>query len=109
MTGSGLFTHINTGFRCEHCGKDVPPADRGCRNHCPFCLTSKHVDINPGDRANTCLGLLRAVSYELDGKKGIILSFQCAKCGARTRNKALRAGSTPDNYEKILALTPPLP
>ena len=101
------FTHINETFICENCRREVPAATTGCRNHCPFCLTSKHVDINPGDRANPCQGLLRAVNYELDGKKGIVLIFRCDKCGKMTRNKANRDDrQCPDDYDRILALTP---
>lgn len=100
------FTHINESFHCEACGREVAAAATGCRNHCPHCLTSKHVDINPGDRSNSCLGLLKATGYELDGKKGIVLIFKCERCGAVTRNKAMRDGEMPDDYEKILALTP---
>lgn len=102
----GRFTHINESFVCEYCHRDVLPAETGCRNHCPHCLTSKHVDVNPGDRANPCQGLLKASGYELDGKKGIVLIFKCQKCGAVTRNKAMRDGVMPDNYDVILALTP---
>ncbi len=103
---AGNFTHINESFKCEHCGADVPPASSGCRNHCPYCLTSKHVDVNPGDRANPCKGLLKATSYELDAKKGIVLIFTCSKCGARTRNKSNHEDPvSPDDYNKILALS----
>ena len=103
---AGNFTHINEAFVCETCGQNVPPAKTGCRNHCPFCLTSKHVDINPGDRANPCQGTLVATGYELDSKKGIVLLFTCSKCGARTRNKANQNDPVcPDDYSKILALS----
>ena len=103
---AGNFTHINDSFVCEHCHKNVPAASSGCRNHCPHCLTSKHVDINPGDRQNPCLGLLRATGYDLDRKKGIVLLFLCGKCGAKTRNKANQDDPVcPDNYDTILALT----
>ena len=104
MAESSRFTHKNPGFTCASCQFLVPPAAKGCRNHCPRCLTSKHVDIYPGDRANRCLGLLRAVSYEIDSKKGIILNFVCTRCGAKTRNKATLTGPEPDNYDVILAL-----
>lgn len=101
----GRFTHINESFRCEHCGRDVPPRRKSCRNHCPYCLTSKHVDINPGDRANPCLGLMKAYGYEPTGKKGLVLLFQCQKCGERTRNVAANEDQIePDDYELILRL-----
>ncbi len=103
-TGLGNFTHINESFDCEYCHKAVPAADSGCRNHCPHCLSSKHVDINPGDRASLCLGQLKAFGYELDRKKGIILHFRCQRCGQESRNKADRHSATPDNYDVILSL-----
>lgn len=35
---------INESFICVNCKKYVPEAQKTCRNHCPFCLTSMHVD-----------------------------------------------------------------
>jgi hypothetical protein len=103
--GGGRFTHINEAFRCEVCGQDVPPRASGCRNHCPFCLASKHVDVFPGDRLNPCQGVMDAVDYELDGKKGLMLLFRCRRCGARTRNMAAREDpQQADLYDRILAL-----
>ena len=39
-------------FNCRNCGRLVVPAGAGSdhRNHCPNCLHSLHVDIEPGDR-----------------------------------------------------------
>lgn len=104
------FTHINTGFECEYCGEVVRPLKTGCRNHCPFCLSSKHVDHFPGDRANPCHGRLKAFAYELDGKKGLILSFQCGRCGFKGRNRAACDDPhQPDDYDLILTLKPGMP
>ena len=100
------FHKIDEAFVCENCGKSVEKAGNTCRNHCPFCLTSKHVDINPGDRANPCQGKLVAFSYELSAKKGLVLIFRCARCGAITKNKAKLDGPGQlDDYDKILKLT----
>lgn len=42
---------INETFHCLECGKLVPLAERTCRNHCPYCFASRHVDGDiPGDR-----------------------------------------------------------
>ena len=99
------FTHNNDGFVCENCGFDVPPRAVGCRNHCPRCLASKHVDVFPGDRANTCTGLMDAVDYELDGKKGLVLMFRCRVCKGTLRTMAAHEDpKAPDDYAKILAL-----
>lgn len=101
------FTHINEEFECAHCGRHVPIRKKSCRNHCPFCLTSKHVDLNPGDRANPCQGLLRAFGYESTGHKGLVLLFRCEKCGQETRNIAANEDSiAPDDYDLILTLQP---
>ena len=52
----------NSQFLCEQCGRHVLPLSNGSyRNHCPFCLFSKHVDILPGDRASDCGGLMEPV------------------------------------------------
>ena len=58
------FTEIDEGFKCENCGEEVKPLGYSCRNHCPKCLYSKHVDINPGDREETCHGLLKPIDVE---------------------------------------------
>ena len=47
---NSLFTKIDEEFICENCGKKVKKLGYTCRNHCPYCLHSKHVDVNPGDR-----------------------------------------------------------
>ncbi len=44
------FTEIDEEFICENCGKKVEKLGYSCRDHCPYCLHSKHVDKNPGDR-----------------------------------------------------------
>ena len=46
-------------FICRVCGRLVVPegAGSGHRNHCPNCLHSLHVDVEPGDRASDCGGL----------------------------------------------------
>ena len=51
-------------FICENCGKNVTKLEYTSRDHCPYCLYSKHVDINPGDRLNECKGLLIPVGIE---------------------------------------------
>ena len=100
------FTRRNEGFTCRKCGAGVPAAGRTCRNHCPVCLHSLHVDHMPGDRANPCRGLMKPVGYENHSKKGLMLHFQCLACGARTRNIALTDDpDCPDDYERILALS----
>ena len=62
------FTEIDEEFICENCGKKVPELGYSCRNHCPYCLHSKHLDINPGDRAEDCCGILEPIGIEINSK-----------------------------------------
>lgn len=107
MIGMQNFKKINDEFICENCQRQVPKAEKTCRNHCPFCLHSKHVDVKPGDRANDCLGLLRPVGYHFHPKKGLMIDFHCQSCQAKTRNIAIREDNIQeDDYEQILSLSP---
>ena len=58
------FYKSDESFICENCGKEVEKLNYTSRDHCPYCLYSKHVDINPGDRMNTCKGLLKPIGIE---------------------------------------------
>ena len=98
---SKKFTEIDEEFICENCGKTVPVLGYSCRNHCPYCLHSKHVDVNPGDRAEKCHGTLEPIQVELDSKKGYVIIFKCKQCGAIRRNKAAKD----DEMDLIIQLT----
>lgn len=95
------FTKIDEEFICENCGAKVSKLGYSCRNHCPVCLYSKHVDINPGDRAETCHGMLEPIKVEIDSKKGYIIIYKCKKCGKIRKNKA----AEDDNIDLIIKLT----
>ncbi len=78
----------NTAFQCENCYQTVVPLTNGSyRNHCPFCLYSKHLDEHPGDRASKCKGLMLPMQLDYSGKKGYQIIHQCMKCGKTQRNK----------------------
>ncbi|HUO55961.1 MAG TPA: RNHCP domain-containing protein [Candidatus Paceibacterota bacterium] len=70
-------------FVCEHCGAFVK--GDGYTNHCPRCLWSKHVDVNPGDRASNCKGMMEPVAVEGASPHYRIL-HRCTKCGCDKRN-----------------------
>ena len=100
------FTKNDSGFTCLHCGKEVLPLGYSSRNHCPFCLYSLHIDVMPGDRANTCMGALRPVHCEPDARKGYIITYVCEKCGERVRNRAAHeAKIQPDDRNVLIKLT----
>ena len=100
------FQKNDSGFICKNCEREVLPLGYTSRNHCPFCLHSLHVDVNPGDRASECGGLLEPIFAETDPKKGYIIVSKCRKCGAIRRNKAAHeAPVQPDDIKKIIKLT----
>lgn len=82
-------------FTCMHCGFQV--VGNGYTNHCPRCLWSKHVDVQPGDRAEACLGPMRPRSIETSSK-GIRIVHLCETCGASRRVKMLSS----DSMETVL-------
>ncbi len=100
------FTFRNDSFICENCSLEVLPLRTGCRNHCPSCLHSKHVDIFPGDRQNPCQGLLKPIRYELKENFRLALIFSCLRCGEITKNLTTTEDPIqPDDLDKILSLS----
>lgn len=95
------FTKRDEEFICENCGRKVEKLVYTSRDHCPYCLCSKHVDILPGDRANECKGILRPVQVEIDNKKGFVIEYKCEKCGKRHKNKS----ATDDNKDLLIKFT----
>lgn len=77
-------------FNCLHCGFEVK--GDGYTNHCPKCLWSRHVDVDPGDRKAECGGLMKPIGY-IDGK----ILHKCEKCGFERKNKV----DTGDNGEVL--------
>jgi rubrerythrin len=95
---SSKFIKRTENFICENCGVKVKGT--GYSNHCPSCLWSKHVDVNPGDRAAKCSGLMKPIG--LTKKKGkYIIIHRCQKCGHEKQNKI----SPHDNMEEIIKLS----
>ncbi len=85
-------------FTCENCGEEI--SGSGYTNHCPVCLWSKHVDINPGDRLNSCGGLMKPIDAYFKSQEWYLIQ-QCQKCGEQKKIKI----SPKDNFkiiEKIL-------
>ena len=78
-------------FVCDHSGTEV--LGDGYTDHCPACLWSKHVDINPGDRACACLGMMKPIATEGTGPLYTIL-YQCTQCKGSHRVKMHKNDST---------------
>ncbi len=80
------------------------------RNHCPYCLASRHLDLDvPGDRLSVCKTLMTPVGLTLKktGKKygpagdgELMLVHCCQGCGKLSLNRI----AADDDPEKLLAL-----
>lgn len=79
------FNMIDESFVCENCGKTIEQLVYSARDHCPYCLFSKHVDILPGDRANKCHGLLEPIKIE-KFKNTYKIVYKCQKCHQTHKN-----------------------
>ncbi len=97
-----LFQRKIEDFICGRCGAKV--SGNGYTNHCPKCLWSKHVDRNPGDRAENCAGLMKPVGGVKE-RRGYVLTQQCVECGFEKRNSL----SPEDDFDAFLALAGKLP
>ena len=98
MITTRKFKRTEEDFICEQCGFFVNGS--GYTNHCPKCLWSKHVDINPGDRHATCQSPMEPVGVESKGGKYIIL-HRCVSCHFQKRNKMAKD----DNFDAIIQLS----
>lgn len=92
----------NETFTCKVCERPVVPAGAGSehRNHCPNCLTSLHVDIDPGDRESDCGGIMDpiAIWVRKNGEWAII--HRCRQCGDLSSNRI----AADDNPMKLMSL-----
>ncbi len=100
-------------FTCKVCGRLVVAAGAGSdhRNHCPNCLSSLHVDITPGDRAEDCGGIMDPIGVwaRKDGEWAVI--HRCRRCGQLRSNRT----AADDNPMKLMSIAlkplalPPFP
>ncbi|MBI1243456.1 MAG: RNHCP domain-containing protein [Alphaproteobacteria bacterium] len=84
-------------FVCANCGREVQ--GDGYTNHCPNCLWSRHVDVNPGDRAESCGGGMRPTGIETKGALWTLV-HECVVCGTVRRCRTAEA----DSREAVLAI-----
>ena len=85
-------------FACQMCGAEM--VGDGYTNHCNQCLTSKHVDIFPGDRLEDCGGMMPVVEVQRKGD-GYILTHRCLKCQSESKD-SFREG---DNIDALIAVS----
>ena len=94
------FNMIDENFKCLNCGYEVDKLNYTARDHCPECLYSLHVDNMPGDRANSCMGLMKPVGIE-KYKNTYKIIYRCNKCNLIHKNIM----AIDDNYELIIKLS----
>ena len=100
-------------FTCKVCGRLVTPDAAGTdhRNHCPNCLSSLHVDIEPGDREADCGGIMEPIAVWVRGKGEWAIIHRCRRCGALSSNRV----AADDNPMKLMSIAlkplcePPFP
>ena len=104
----------NEGFICGYCQERVKLSENigtHHRNHCPFCLWSKHVDLEKsGDRMADCKNPMEPIglTFKQEGKDKygkikqgeLMIIHRCEKCGKISLNRV--AGD--DSGEEILGL-----
>lgn len=97
----------NQDFVCVVCKNLVTRLQFGSyRNHCPFCLSSLHVDRDlPGDRKSACHGVMKAFGMRFHTKKGWQIVHRCTKCGVEKLNKIVEGNLQPDDWSKIVELS----
>ena len=107
-------SHPNTeSFTCKVCGRLVTPEEAGTqhRNHCPNCLSSIHVDNEPGDRAADCGGVMEPISVWVRSNGEWAIIHRCKRCGALSSNRV----AADDNPLKLMSIAlrplaePPFP
>ncbi|MEG0794597.1 MAG: RNHCP domain-containing protein [Bacilli bacterium] len=94
------FTMIDEDFFCSVCGEKVTKLGYTARDHCPFCLTSMHVDNFPGDRESLCKGILLPIGIE-KYKDTFKIVYKCSVCGIIKKNIMARD----DDMDKIIQLS----
>ena len=100
-------------FNCTHCGQPVLSEAQGTshRNHCPWCLWSKHLDDVPGDRSQECRGAMEPIAVWARPGGDWAIIHRCRTCGELDSNRI--AGD--DNEVALVSLAaralsqPPFP
>jgi hypothetical protein len=102
---SEKFVRRKENFECENCTTIV--IGNGFTNHCPKCLYSKHVDINPGDRAllTQCGGLMEPVDAYIN-KDNYQIKHKCLKCGASSTTRTQDEDDISNFLDKLKSFKP---
>ena len=100
-------------FICKVCGWPVVSAGAGSshRNHCPNCLSSIHLDNEPGDRRSECHGRMDPIGVWVRKNGEWAIIHRCRRCGHLSSNRV----AADDNPMKLMSIAmkplsqPPFP
>lgn len=103
----------NESFTYRNCGWPVTPAGAGSthRNHCPNCLSSLHLDNEPGDRESDCGSIMEPIAVWVRKNSEWAIVHRCRRCGALSSNRV----AADDNPVKLMSIAmrpignPPFP
>ncbi|MCR4851637.1 MAG: RNHCP domain-containing protein, partial [Lachnospiraceae bacterium] len=89
-------------FTCAVCGREIHPDNAGTdhRNHCPNCLSSLHVDNEPGDRESDCGGVMEPIAVWVKNNGEWTLIHRCKVCGKLSPNRV----AADDNPIKLMSI-----
>jgi hypothetical protein len=101
-------------FRCGHCNNHVSAMHILCgvnnRNHCPYCLWSRHLDLfSAGDRLSACKGQMKPIGltmkksrnkYQIKSRGELMLIHECIECGCLSINR-IAADDDPDSVMEV--------
>ncbi|HAA76266.1 TPA: RNHCP domain-containing protein [Candidatus Latescibacteria bacterium] len=82
-----------------------PFINTSCRNRCPRCLHSKHVNIQPGGRANSCGGLMQPAGLTRRSGKDYQIIHRCKRCGETRINVIARDPGQADGPDRWISLS----
>jgi DNA-directed RNA polymerase subunit RPC12/RpoP len=101
-------------FQCLHCDAQVVshPMISGVqnRNHCPYCLHSRHVDhVKAGDRMSACKAIMQPIGLTVKPGRNkyagmafgeLMLVHRCSSCGKLSINRL----AADDQVEMLLEI-----
>lgn len=100
-------------FTCKVCGRLNVSHGAGTehRNHCCNCLSSLHLDNEPGDREADCGGIMEAIGVWVKNGGEWAIIHRCKRCGHLDSNRI----AADDNPLKLMSIAlkplgnPPFP
>jgi hypothetical protein len=112
--GLRMSRHFDGGFRCVHCqayiSTDTLFSGVQNRNHCPYCLWSRHLDLyKAGDRLAACKAGMQPIGLTLKqtrkkygrAQQGeLMIIHLCGDCGKVSINRM----AADDDLERILEI-----